>query len=118
MTLRARIVLRIAAILVVVGLVAYAQYGLNQVTALFAENRIVTANFYTKLIRENWSAIKDSDANKQALLDLLKPELLTSDLQFMKVLATILLYGLFFTLLLNESIALYRLVSKRGRTAP
>ena len=118
MTLRTRIALHIAAILVFAGLVAYAHYGLTQVTASFAENRIATANFYSKLIRENWASLRETDANKEALLDMLKPELLTYDLQFMRVVAIMLLYGFFFTLLLSESVSLYRLISQHRKVAP
>jgi len=120
MVIRARVALRILGIALLVSVVAYAHYLVNQLTTEFTQDRITHAAFFSKLIRENWDVIKSSDAEKQALLNLLSPALLSTDIMVMRAVILILLYGCFATAVIGELLSLFKLRagSRRPDRAP
>jgi len=120
MTTRTRILLNLLLALMVGALVGYAIHLLNSVVDHMIEDRIATAKFFSKLIKDNWDTIKSSDDEKQALLDLLDPKFLSTDIGFLYVFSLTLLFamGAAFVLgRLTEAFKLWR-ASKARNVAP
>ena len=73
--------------------------------------RIVQANFFSRLIKENWEGIKSvSDEEKKALLGMLDPTLLSTDIRMLRLIILMLLWGFGLSVVINRSIAVFKLL--------
>jgi hypothetical protein len=118
MTIRTRVALRLAAILLLIGFVAVAHYELDRVQTLFNAERAVRARFYANVIRENWGCIKNTDQEKQGLLAMLDPDLPSEESEVMHLIAVLLLYGLLGSAVLNQAVSTYKLLSGKQEETP
>ena len=107
---RTEIYLSVTWVLILLGLAAFAYIELNQVTAFMVDERVAHANFFTRMIRENWEGIKSfSDDEKKELLELLDLERLAWDIRVMRFLVFILLFGSIAAGILDRIIAISKL---------
>ena len=110
MTTRKRILINLAAALLIGGLAAYAIYLLNLVTDDMMQDRIAHANFFSRLIKENWEGIKSfSDEEKKALLDSLNPAFLTFDIRVLRLVILVLLCGFAVSIILDRFVVIFKL---------
>jgi hypothetical protein len=111
--MRTRIALNLAAILLLVGLTAYVQRAVTDITETFASIRVSDAKFFSKLIRENWDGIRTiPDEKKKLLLENLDPALATVDLQTMRTLMLFTFYVFMGGAVVGRVVALYILWKK------
>ena len=118
---RTKIYLNVAWVLILLGLGVFAYVELNQVTAFMVDDRVAHANFFTRMIRENWEGIKSfSDTEKKELLELLDHERLAWDIRIMRIIILILIFGCIAPGILDRIIAIFKLwkTSRRGKIAP
>jgi hypothetical protein len=121
MTTRTRSLLNLAAALFIGGLVAYTIHLLNQVTEDMIQDRIAHANFFSKLIKENWDGIKSfSDEEKKALLNSLNPTFLSMDIRMLRLVILILLCGFAVSIILGRLVVIFKLwqASSARNSAP
>jgi hypothetical protein len=114
---RTKIYLNVTWVLILLGLAVFAYIELNQVTAFMVDDRVAHANFFTRMIRENWEGIKSfSDKEKKDLLELLDRERLAWDIRIMRFIIFILLFGSIAAGILDRIIAIFTLwkTSRRG----
>ena len=95
MAMRTKLLVNFVYILILSGLCIYAYVGINEMTATFIDDRIAHAQFFARIIRENWHGITSfSDDEKKALLESLEPSMLTLDIRTMRFINLFLLVGL------------------------
>lgn len=110
MTTRTKVWLNVVAILITMGMASYSHYAINELAAIFTEVRVADAKFFSKLIRENWEGIKTiPDEKKKVLLQNIDPALTGSDIQIMRFLMLVFMYGMFALVVLNPVTAISKL---------
>ena len=104
MTRSNQILANLVAALLIALLVAYAAHLANQLTESMIQDRVVHANFFSKLVKENWDGIKSySNDEKKALLDSLDPAALGTDIRMLRVVILFLLFGFGASVLLGRA---------------
>jgi|SRR5579864_6901233 len=110
MATRTKLLLNLAAILLLVAATAYVHKVVNEVTNTFIEIRVTDAEFFSKLITDNWDGIKSIPIEKRKiLLQNLDPALAGSDLRLMRDLILIVFYCFTITLAIERLVVLFRI---------
>ncbi len=110
MSTRTKLLLNLAGILLLVAATAYVHKSVNEIANTFIEIRVTDAEFFSRLLRDNWDGIKSIPVEKRKiLLQNLDPALAGSDLRLMRDLLLLVFYCFTITLGITRLVVLFKL---------